>query len=113
MFSADAGDGAIYELARIIHRFRTELPEPNLTFNAGLTVGGEQVSLDEGKIRASANGKTNIITATATPRGDLRPISAEPAARAKDQIAAAVADNAPAHPAKPTSAPGPHTATAH
>src|SRR3546814_6216563 len=47
IFSADAGDGAIYELARIIHRFRTELPEPNLTFNVGLITGGEQVSRSE------------------------------------------------------------------
>src|SRR3546814_19476005 len=87
MFSADAGDGAIYELARIIHRFRTELPEPNLTFNVGLIAGGEQVSLDEGKIRASANRKTNIIAATAIARGDLRPLSAEQAARVKDKMA--------------------------
>src|SRR3546814_11129153 len=42
IFSADAGDGAIYELARIIHRFRTELPEPNLTFNVGLKIGRDE-----------------------------------------------------------------------
>lgn len=95
IFSADAGDGAIYELARIIHRFRTELPEPNLTFNVGLIAGGEQVSLDEGKIRVSANGKTNIIAATAIARGDLRTLSAEQAARVKDKMAAIVADHSP------------------
>ncbi len=95
IFSADAGDGAIYELARIIHRFRTELPEPNLTFNVGLVAGGEQVSLDEGKIRASANGKTNIIAATAIARGDLRTLSAEQAERVKAKMAAIVADHAP------------------
>ena len=95
IFGADAGDGAIYELARIIHRFRTELPEPNLTFNVGLVAGGEQVSLDEGKIRASANGKTNIIAATAIARGDLRTLSAEQAARVKAKMAAIVADHAP------------------
>lgn len=95
IFSADAGDGAIYELARIIHRFRTELPEPNLTFNVGLVAGGEQVTLDEGKIRASANGKTNIIAATAIARGDLRTLSADQAARVKDKMAAIVADHAP------------------
>ena len=95
IFSAHAGDGAIYELARIIHRFRTELPEPNLTFNVGLIAGGEQVALDEGKIRASANGKTNIIAATAVARGDLRTLSAEQAARVKAKMAAIVADHAP------------------
>ncbi|WP_338427218.1 M20/M25/M40 family metallo-hydrolase [Sphingopyxis kveilinensis] len=95
IFGADAGDGAIYELARIIHRFRTELPEPNLTFNVGLIAGGEQVTLDDGKIRASANGKTNIIAATAIARGDLRTLSAEQAARVKAKMAAIVADHAP------------------
>jgi len=95
IFGANAGDGAIYELARIIHRFRTELPEPNLTFNVGLVAGGEQVTLDDGKIRASANGKTNIIAATAIARGDLRTLSAEQAARVKAKMASIVADHAP------------------
>src|SRR3546814_15371491 len=53
------------------------------------------LSLDEGKIRASANGKTNIIAATAIARGDLRTLSAEQAARVKDKMAAIVADHAP------------------
>jgi glutamate carboxypeptidase len=95
IFSAAAGDGAIYELARVIHRFRTELPEPNLTFNVGLVAGGEQAALDGGKIRASASGKTNIIASTAIARGDLRTLSAEQAARVKAKMAAIVADHAP------------------
>ena len=51
IFSAAAGDGAIYELARILAAFRTELPEPNLTFNVGLVAGGTTAELDEGKVR--------------------------------------------------------------
>ncbi|HEV7341095.1 MAG TPA: M20/M25/M40 family metallo-hydrolase [Sphingopyxis sp.] len=95
IFSAAAGDGAIYELARVIHRFRTELPEPNLTFNVGLVAGGEQAALDGGKIRASASGKTNIIASTAIARGDLRTLSAEQAERVKAKMSAIVADHAP------------------
>ena len=95
IFSAAAGDGAIYELARVIHRFRTELPEPNLTFNVGLVAGGEQATLDDGKIRASASGKTNIIASTAIARGDLRTLSVEQAERVKAKMAAIVADHAP------------------
>jgi glutamate carboxypeptidase len=94
IFSPAAGDGAIYELARVIHRFRTELPEPNLTFNVGLVAGGEQAALDDGKIRASASGKTNIIASTAIARGDLRTLSAEQAERVKAKMAAIVADHA-------------------
>jgi glutamate carboxypeptidase len=77
IFSPAAGNGAIYELARILETFRTELPEPNLTFNVGLVVGGATAALDEGGIRGSATGKTNIIAATAIARGDIRTLSRE------------------------------------
>ena len=95
IFSVAAGDGAIYELARILYRFRTELPEPDLTFNVGLIAGGEQATLDAAKIRATANGKTNIIAPIAIARGDLRTLSPEQAARVKGKMEAIVADHAP------------------
>jgi glutamate carboxypeptidase len=75
IFGPGAGNGAIYELARIIAAFRTELPEPNLTFSVGLVAGGTTAALDEGKIRATATGKTNIIPEIAIARGDLRTLS--------------------------------------
>lgn len=77
IFSASAGNGAIYELARILEAFRTQLPEPNLTFNTGLVVGGATASLDEAGIRGQATGKTNIIPAIAIARGDIRTLSRE------------------------------------
>ncbi|KTE41938.1 MULTISPECIES: M20/M25/M40 family metallo-hydrolase [unclassified Sphingopyxis] len=95
IFSAAAGDGAIYELTRIIHRFRTELPEPNLTFNVGLIAGGQQAELDAGGIRATASGKTNIIAPVAVARGDLRALSPEQIERVKAKMAAIVAEHAP------------------
>lgn len=95
IFSAAAGDGAIYELARIIHRFRTELPEPNLTFNVGLIAGGQQAELDGGGIRATVSGKTNIIAPIAVARGDLRALSPEQIERVKGKMAAIVAEHAP------------------
>lgn len=94
IFSAAAGDGAIYELTRIIHRFRTELPEPNLTFNVGLIAGGQQADLDAGGIRATVNGKTNIIAPIAVARGDLRALSPEQIVRVKAKMTAIVADHA-------------------
>ncbi len=69
------GDGAIYELARILAAFRAELPEPNLTFNVGLVAGGATAELDRDLIRATATGKTNIIPPIAIARGDLRALS--------------------------------------
>ena len=77
IFSAASGDGAVYELARILAAFRAELPEPNLTFNVGIVVAGTTASLDEGKIRGTATGKTNIIPPIAIARGDIRTLSRE------------------------------------
>jgi len=106
IFSAAAGDGAIYELTRIIQRFRTELPEPNLTFNVGLIAGGQQAELDAAGIRATANGKTNIIPAIAIARGDLRALSPEQITRVKAKMTAIVAEHAPGTGAKISFDPG-------
>lgn len=106
IFSAAAGEGAIYELTRIIHQFRTELPEPNLTFNVGLITGGQQAELDAGGIRATANGKTNIIPAIAIARGDLRALSPEQIVRVKAKMTAIVANHAPGTDARISFDPG-------
>ncbi len=106
IFSAAAGDGAIYELTRILYRFRTELPEPNLTFNVGLIAGGQQAELDAGGIRATVTGKTNIIAPIAVARGDLRALSPEQIERVKAKMAAIVAGHAPGTDAKISFDPG-------
>jgi glutamate carboxypeptidase len=77
IFGAAMGNGAIYELARILAAFRSELPEPNLTFNVGLVAGGATAELDKDGIRATATGKTNIVPPVAIARGDLRALSLE------------------------------------
>ena len=46
IFSADAGFGASYELARILDAFRRELREPNATYNVGLVLSGSTASLN-------------------------------------------------------------------
>jgi glutamate carboxypeptidase len=91
IFSAGAGNGAIYEAARIIDAFRRELPEDKLTFNVGLIGGGQSSELDAGKIRIAATGKTNIIPAIAVARGDLRALTPEQIARVKAKMQAIVA----------------------
>jgi glutamate carboxypeptidase len=77
IFSPSMGNGAIFELARILAAFRAELPEPNLTFNVGLVAGGATAELDRDQIRAAVTGKTNIIPPLAVARGDLRALSLE------------------------------------
>ena len=86
-----SGAGAIYETARIIDSFRRELPEPNLTFNVGLIGGGDGATLDPGRVRISATGKTNIIASTAIARGDMRALSVEQIERTREKMRAIVA----------------------
>ena len=91
IFSRSGGNGAIYELARILDAFRKELPEPNLTFNIGLVLGGATASLDEAGIRGTATGKTNIIPAIAIAKGDIRTLSAEQEERVRAKMREIVA----------------------
>ncbi len=90
IFSASAGNGAIYELTRILAAFRAELPEPNLTFNVGLIAGGTSAELDRDLIRATATGKTNIIPPIAIARGDLRALSLDQQERVMAKMRAIV-----------------------
>jgi glutamate carboxypeptidase len=100
IFTAGAGNGAIYELARIVDQFRRELPEDKLTFNVGLIGGGTAAKFDAGRIRLDATGKTNIIPATAIARGDLRALSREQIERVKAKMQAIVAQPLPGASAK-------------
>jgi glutamate carboxypeptidase len=95
IFSPEFGDGAVYALTAVIAAFRTELPEPNLTFNVGLLVGGATAVLDADAARAEATGKANIIPAVAIARGDFRTLSDEQTARVKAKMTAIVARPTP------------------
>lgn len=112
IFDGTYGDGAAFELTRIIHRFRNELPEPNLTFNVGLIAAGQEAMVDADGIRASAKGKTNIIPGIALARGDFRTLSEEQSARVRAKMQAIVAESAPKTSAKISFDPGSYPAMA-
>lgn len=95
IFSKEMGNGAIYELARILAAFRTELPEPNLTFNVGLVAGGATAGLDRDQIRATATGKTNIVPPIAIARGDLRALALDQQERVIAKMKAIVGRHLP------------------
>jgi len=95
IFSGQAGNGAIYEVARIVETFRRELREDKLTFNVGLIGGGDAAKLDDGRIRAAVTGKTNIIASTAVARGDLRAIDQAQIDRTRAKMRAIVARSLP------------------
>ena len=95
IFSQDKGFGAIYELVRILDTFRTDLPEPNLTFNIGMIVGGTSIHVDDAGNNATATGKDNIISPTAYASGDIRTLSNQQTERVEKKMQQIVANHLP------------------
>ena len=87
IFSEERGYGAIFEAARILDRFRTELREANLTYNPSVIVGGtERDATTSATKSGTALGKTNVIPREVQVEGDIRFLGAAQleAARAED-----------------------------
>ena len=98
IFRDDIGYGAIFEAARILDRFRTVLAgEKNLTFNPGLILGGTDVRFDPPQSRGTAFGKENVIPEQVVVAGDLRALTNEQFARARERMAEIVRTSALAH----------------
>ena len=89
VFARD-GFGAVYEAARVVNAFREQLIEPDLTFNAATMVAGTSAKWDDAESQGQAFGKTNVIPRDATVRGDLRYLTAEQGARARERMQAIV-----------------------
>ncbi|MFI5209307.1 MAG: M20/M25/M40 family metallo-hydrolase [Gemmatimonadales bacterium] len=96
IFQEEVGDGAIFEIARILDGWRTRLAgEEFLTFNPGVALGGTLVSYDADHSGGSAFGKDNVIAEWATATGDLRTISVGQREQAKVAMQAVVDDSLP------------------
>jgi glutamate carboxypeptidase len=93
IFSEVKGYGAIYELARILDAFRTQLPEHYLTYNVGMVLGGSTFTVDASGNNGSAIGKDNVIAPTAYASGDIRTISNEQTERVRKKMEAIVAQH--------------------
>jgi glutamate carboxypeptidase len=92
IFRDDIGPGAIYEAARILDAFRTQLGgDPLRTFNAGVALGGTTITVDSTGTRGTAFGKSNVIPQHFLVSGDLRVISPAALADAKSRMQAIVA----------------------
>ena len=91
IFRADIGYGAIFEAARILDAFRTQLAgEEHLTFNPSVIVGGTTVELDTATTRGTAFGKTNVVPEKALVIGDLRTLSKEQLQHARETMRTAL-----------------------
>ncbi len=96
VFGAAAGYGAIYEVARILDAFRTQLGgEQYLTFNSAIIVGGTDVAYDTVAISGTAASKLNIVPSRALAHGDLRFISDEQLQRTRQRMRDIVAKHLP------------------
>jgi len=96
VFGDAAGYGAIYEVARILDGFRTQLAgEQYLTFNSAIIVGGTDVTYDTTAISGTAASKLNIIPSHALAHGDLRFISDSQLQRTRQRMRDIVAQHLP------------------
>jgi glutamate carboxypeptidase len=89
IFRKDVGYGAIFEAVRIVNAFRETLAgEPHLTFNPAIMLGGTDVEFDTVQARGTAFGKDNVIPEHAIVSGDLRALSREQFADARQRMTA-------------------------
>ena len=96
VFSDGIGYGAVYETARILDRFRTELAgEEYLTFNPGMVVAGTEASSDPATSSGKAYGKNNVIAANAVVTGDLRTLTPQQLDSARKRMQAITAESLP------------------
>ncbi len=87
IFNAENGYGAVFEAARILDAFRETLAgQPHLTFNPGVMLGGTAVEFDRPASRGTGFGKSNVIAEHAVVSGDLRALSLEQFASAKQAM---------------------------
>ena len=96
LFTEKVGAGAIYEAARILNEFYTELSiEPNLTFNPGMILGGTRVDQETETSSGRAFGKNNIVANQALVTGDIRAMAPEQLKKTQDVMQAVVAKHLP------------------
>lgn len=94
IFADEYGSGAIFEAARILHRFHEEVRGPEyLTFNPGIALGGTEVDYDAVANRGTAFGKTNVIARTTVVDGGLRFISPEQLVAARERMRSIVSES--------------------
>jgi glutamate carboxypeptidase len=95
IFSNRLGSGAIFETARVLDSFYRDLREPNLTYSAGVVLGGTQVDFDSAADKGTVTGKDNVVPETAVARGDIRALTPEQLGRVKDKMRRVVANHLP------------------
>jgi glutamate carboxypeptidase len=105
IFDPDTGDGAAFELARILAKFHDTLREHNMTYSVGLALAGSQIKV-QADGSATLSGKSNIVPPEALAIGDLRVLTPEQLQRVAGKMQAIVADSLPGTHSRLTLEPG-------
>ncbi len=87
IFSKDTGDGAAFEMSRVLAQFHDTLREPNMTYSVGLALAGSQIKVQPDG-NASVAGKGNIVPGEAMVIGDLRVLTPEQLTRVQEKMKA-------------------------
>ncbi len=96
VFSEGTGAGAIFEASRILNGFYDEVKGPeNLTFNAGVILGGTEVDYDPQANRGTAFGKTNVVPSRVVVDGGIRTLTNEQLADARRAMEGVVSRHLP------------------
>jgi len=95
IFSDAIGDGAVFEISRILSLFHDSLREPHMTYNVGLILGGSNIRV-QANGDASVAGKANVVPGEALAIGDIRVLTSEQLARVKANMQAIVTKGLPA-----------------
>lgn len=78
LFKKPTGDGAIFELTRILNEIREKFSgEPYITFNPGEIIGGTEATIENNTGNMTGYGKNNVVAAIAMAKGDMRFLSSE------------------------------------
>lgn len=96
IFTDGVGAGAVFEGARILDQFYQKLSgEKYLTFNPGLAIGGTTAAMDTSGTEGTGSGKSNVVAKSMTVTGDLRTISPQQLANARQTMIGIVANHLP------------------
>jgi len=95
-----SGAGAVYEAARILDGFRGSFSSGNVTVNPGLFLGGTDVAYDPAKSAGTSAGKYNVVSRSATVKGDVRALDEKEREAAKGRMREIVAASLPKASAK-------------
>lgn len=96
IFTEEIGDGAAFELARILDGFRRALDDERyLTFNPGVVLAGTRVDHDDELTEGGAFGKNNVVARHGVASGDLRTLTPDQLASAKSRMRDIVSQHLP------------------